>query len=204
MKKKGKSIDDKKMMLYDIMLESESFFILKELESVAQKKGLRSMLVKDLLQQLIDDNLVKTEKVGAQNIFWVLKTEESSVLLNQFQRLKKEKIECEQNFRREQEEYDNLLRNLKYTEVDFKKKLEEVKGIQNELNLKSKEVDILKKTDVREIEKLKDQNLFAQESIRRWNNNIYVVRQWVQNRTNHSGEIVDRLLGVKDIFDNWN
>lgn len=46
MKKKGKSNEDKKLILYDIMLESESFFILKELEALAPKKGIRSIFVK--------------------------------------------------------------------------------------------------------------------------------------------------------------
>lgn len=48
MKKKGKSNDEKKFILYDIMLESESFFILKELESLAPKKGIRSIFVKGI------------------------------------------------------------------------------------------------------------------------------------------------------------
>ncbi|SPJ12983.1 meiotic nuclear division protein 1, putative [Plasmodium sp. DRC-Itaito] len=204
MKKKGKSNDEKKFILYDIMLESESFFILKELESLAPKKGIRSIFVKDLLQQLVDDDKVKSEKVGLQNVFWVLKTEESSVLQNKYQELMEQKREYEEIIKKEKEEYDKLINSLKYSEEELQKQVGDVKVLLNVLEKKKMELQDLKKTDIKEIEKMKIQNKCAVESILRWNNNIYIVKQWIQNRTDKPGDIVDRLLGVKDIFQNWN
>ncbi|CDO67079.1 meiotic nuclear division protein 1, putative [Plasmodium reichenowi] len=204
MKKKGKSNDEKKFILYDIMLESESFFILKELESLAPKKGIRSIFVKDLLQQLVDDDKVKSEKVGLQNVFWVLKTEESSILQNKYQELMEQKRDYEEIIKKEKQEYDKLMHSLKYSEEELQKQVGDVKVLLNVLEKKKMELQDLKKTDIKQIEKMKIQNKCAVESILRWNNNIFIVKQWIQNRTDKPGDIVDRLLGVKDIFHNWN
>ncbi|KNC37459.1 hypothetical protein PFLG_02661 [Plasmodium falciparum RAJ116] len=188
MKKKGKSNDEKKFILYDIMLESESFFILKELESLAPKKGIRSIFVKDLLQQLVDDDKVKSEKVGLQNVFWVLKTEESSILQNKYQELMEQKRDYEEIIKKEKEEYDKLMHSLKYSEEELQKQVGDVKVLLNVLEKKKMELQDLKKTDIKQIEKMKIQN--------KWNNNIFIVKQWIQNRTDKPGDIVDRLLGV--------
>ncbi|SCM08014.1 meiotic nuclear division protein 1, putative [Plasmodium chabaudi chabaudi] len=204
MKKKGKSNEDKKLILYDIMLESESFFILKELEALAPKKGIRSIFVKDLVQQLIDDNKIKSEKVGAQNVFWILKTEESSILQNKYQELKDKQEEYEEMAKVEKEIYAKLENSLSLKNDELKDLLTEVKNVLDSIEIKKTELDKLKKTDIRQIEKMKIQSNFATESIERWNNNIFLLKQWIQDRTKNSGDIVDRLLGIKDIFDNWN
>ncbi|CAD2100667.1 meiotic nuclear division protein 1, putative [Plasmodium vinckei brucechwatti] len=204
MKKKGKSNEDKKLILYDIMLESESFFILKELEALAPKKGIRSIFVKDLVQQLIDDNKIKSEKVGAQNVFWILKTEESSILQNKYQELKDKKEEYDEMATVEKEIYAKLENSLSLKNDELKDILKEVKKVLDSIEIKKSELDKLKKTDIRQIEKMKIQSNFATESIERWNNNIFLLKQWIQDRTKNSGDIVDRLLGIKDIFDNWN
>ncbi|CAD2111669.1 meiotic nuclear division protein 1, putative [Plasmodium vinckei petteri] len=204
MKKKGKSNEDKKLILYDIMLESESFFILKELEALAPKKGIRSIFVKDLVQQLIDDNKIKSEKVGAQNVFWILKTEESSILQNKYQELKDKKEEYDEMATVEKEIYAKLENSLSLKNDELKDILKEVKKVLDNIEIKKSELDKLKKTDIRQIEKMKIQSNFATESIERWNNNIFLLKQWIQDRTKNSGDVVDRLLGIKDIFDNWN
>ncbi|EUD71485.1 hypothetical protein YYG_03542 [Plasmodium vinckei petteri] len=196
MKKKGKSNEDKKLILYDIMLESESFFILKELEALAPKKGIRSIFVKDLVQQLIDDNKIKSEKVGAQNVFWILKTEESSILQNKYQELKDKKEEYDEMATVEKEIYAKLENSLSLKNDELKDILKEVKKVLDNIEIKKSELDKLKKTDIRQIEKMKIQSNFATESIERWNNNIFLLKQWIQDRTKNSGDVVDRLLGM--------
>ncbi|SBS86470.1 meiotic nuclear division protein 1, putative [Plasmodium ovale curtisi] len=196
MKKKGKSNEEKKFILYDIMLESESFFILKELETLAPKRGIRSIFVKDLLQQLVDDNKVKSEKVGAQNVFWVLKTEESSSLQNKYQEMQVKKTEYAELTRREKDEYEELVKSLNISEDELRTKVDEAKALVDKLEQKKNELQKLKKTDIKEIERMQEQNEFAIESIERWNNNISILRQWIQDRIDKPWNIVDRLMGV--------
>ncbi|SBS88496.1 meiotic nuclear division protein 1, putative [Plasmodium malariae] len=121
----------------------------------------------DLLQQLVDDNKVKSEKVGSQNVFWVLKTEESSNLQNKHQELIEKKGEYEDIIKKEKEGYEELVNALKISDDELRSKLKEVKKLTDQLDHKKKELENLKKTDIKEIEKMKAQNKCAVESIQR-------------------------------------
>ena len=45
--------------------------MLKELEKIAPKeKGIVAQSVKDVVQSLVDDNLVETDKIGTSVYFW--------------------------------------------------------------------------------------------------------------------------------------
>ncbi|XP_028519506.1 meiotic nuclear division protein 1 homolog [Exaiptasia diaphana] len=70
-KKKGLSFEEKRHRLQQLFFEKKDFFQLKELEKIAPKeKGITSMSVKEVLQSLVDDNLVDTEKIGTSVYFW--------------------------------------------------------------------------------------------------------------------------------------
>ncbi|CAJ0860654.1 5383_t:CDS:2 [Entrophospora sp. SA101] len=69
--KKGMSAAEKRKRLEELFHETKDFYQLKELEKIAPKiKGIVSQSVKDVLQSLIDDNLVATDKIGTSNYFW--------------------------------------------------------------------------------------------------------------------------------------
>ncbi|KAF6000933.1 Meiotic nuclear division protein 1 [Cyanidiococcus yangmingshanensis] len=75
-KRKGLSFDEKRSRLLELFSESSDFYTLKELEKVAPKaKGIISQSVKDVLQSLVDDDLVNTDKCGVQTIYWCLPSE---------------------------------------------------------------------------------------------------------------------------------
>ena len=70
-KKRGLSQEEKRQKMMEIFYETKSFFQLKELEKIAPKeKGITSMSVKDVLQSLVDDNMVDSERIGTSNYFW--------------------------------------------------------------------------------------------------------------------------------------
>ena len=71
MSKKGLSFEEKRQKLLSWFLESKCFFPLKEVEKLASKsKGLQPMMIKQLLQSLVDDDLVFCEKIGFSNFYW--------------------------------------------------------------------------------------------------------------------------------------
>ena len=90
-KKRGVSAEEKRQRMLDLFYEKKDFFLLKELEKIAPKeKGGRSCLkklqstpilsisssgivsqsVKDVVQSLVDDDLVDTDKIGTSVYFW--------------------------------------------------------------------------------------------------------------------------------------
>lgn len=70
-KRKGVSLDEKRARMLQLFYEKREFFTLKELEKIAPKeKGIVAQSVKDVLQNLIDDGLVRTDKIGTSIYFW--------------------------------------------------------------------------------------------------------------------------------------
>jgi Fe2+ or Zn2+ uptake regulation protein len=70
-KRKGVSHDEKRMRMLQIFYEKKEFFTLKEIEKIAPKeKGIVVQSVKDVLQTLADDGLVRSEKIGTSTYFW--------------------------------------------------------------------------------------------------------------------------------------
>ncbi|KAG8234120.1 hypothetical protein J437_LFUL007486 [Ladona fulva] len=70
-KRKGLSAEEKRKKMLEIFHESLDFYQLKELEKIAPKeKGIISQSVKDVIQSLVDDGLVDTDKIGTSTYYW--------------------------------------------------------------------------------------------------------------------------------------
>ena len=79
MGKKGLSLEEKRKKMLEILYETKDFFLLKELEKIAPKqKGIIAQSVKDVLQSLVDDNLVDTDKIGTSVYFWAFPSKASA------------------------------------------------------------------------------------------------------------------------------
>lgn len=70
-KKRGLSLEDKRKGMMEIFYEKKDFFQLKELEKIAPKeKGIVQGSVKDVVQSLVDDGMIDTDKIGTSVYFW--------------------------------------------------------------------------------------------------------------------------------------
>ena len=70
-KKRGLSIDEKRQRMLQLFHEKKEFLLLKEVERLAFKeKGIVSQSVKDVLQSLVDDDMVNSDKIGSSVYFW--------------------------------------------------------------------------------------------------------------------------------------
>ncbi|KAM7052247.1 meiotic nuclear division protein 1 homolog isoform 2-T2 [Acridotheres tristis] len=70
-KKKGLNFEEKRARMMEIFFETKDVFQLKDLEKIAPKeKGITSMSVKEILQSLVDDGMVDTDRIGTSNYFW--------------------------------------------------------------------------------------------------------------------------------------
>ena len=70
-KRRGLSAEEKRERMLELFHEKKDFFLLKEVEKIAFKeKGIVSQSVKDVLQSLVDDDLINSEKIGTSVYFW--------------------------------------------------------------------------------------------------------------------------------------
>lgn len=78
-KKRGLSLEDKRKGMMEIFYESKDFFQLKELEKIAPKeKGIVQGSVKDVVQSLVDDGMIDTDKIGTSVYFWAFPSKASN------------------------------------------------------------------------------------------------------------------------------
>lgn len=64
-KKRGLSAEEKREKILEVFHETRDVFQLKDIEKLASKKGVVTQAVKDVLQSLVDDDLVCSDKIGA-------------------------------------------------------------------------------------------------------------------------------------------
>lgn len=86
-------MEEKKNRILNFLQSEYSFYSLKELEKLIPKKcaGVSSMLVKDLVQQMIDeDGLICVEKCGNINIYWCFKNQIIQKVHDNCERLKEQ------------------------------------------------------------------------------------------------------------------
>lgn len=73
-KKFGLSLEDKNKKLLDWFEKKHDVHSIKEVEVKASKEtGISSMQIKDILQNLIDENLINSEKCGTLKLYWSFK-----------------------------------------------------------------------------------------------------------------------------------
>ncbi|XP_078678334.1 meiotic nuclear division protein 1 homolog isoform X2 [Branchiostoma floridae x Branchiostoma belcheri] len=126
-KRKGISLEEKRQRMLSVFYDRKEFFQLKELEKIGSKeKGINAMVIKDVIQGLVDDGLVDTERIGTSNYFWAFpskavhtrkrKIDELEKQLEETQRKRKatdQSISKAQVGREDSESREKILQELK-------------------------------------------------------------------------------------------
>lgn len=200
-KKKGLSVEEKRTRMMDFFYEKKDFFQLKELEKLCQKeKGITSMSVKEILQGLVDDGMVDTDKIGTCVYFWAFpskagqnrkrKLEELSRHLEESQRKRKtaEQLIAKAKVGRESsEQRDQMLATVNKLQSDKKKLLEEL--------------DRHKDCDPEVMEQMKEDTVVAREAANRWTDNVFAVKTWVKNKLAVEEAVIDKQFDIPETFD---
>ncbi|XP_070406237.1 meiotic nuclear division protein 1 homolog isoform X2 [Nothobranchius furzeri] len=96
-KKKGLSLEEKRTRMMEIFFESKDVFQLKDIEKIAPKsKGITPMTVKEVLQSLVDDNMVDTERVGTSNYYWAFPSKALNARKHKLEELNKQISDAKQ------------------------------------------------------------------------------------------------------------
>lgn len=181
-KKKGLSHDEKRRRLLDIFYSKKDFFLLKELEKIAPKeKGIVLQSVKDVLQSLVDDDLVDTDKIGTSVYFWAFPSKATAARKRKLddldgkigqakkRRLEAEgKIEAAQEGREDCEERRQALNKLIELKAEKEELLAALKQIQD--------------SDPELIQRLKKEVKMGVEGANRWTDNIFSLHCWVRKK----------------------
>lgn len=181
-KRKGVSAEEKRTRMLDIFYEKKDVFQLKELEKIAPKeKGIVTQSVKDVVQSLVDDGLVDTEKIGTSIYFWAFPSKAANnrkrrlnELNNKVDEARKkakkleEQVAGAQSGREDSDERNEILKELAENKIILK-------------DLKSK-IEKFKDCDPEVLEQVRKQTVTYKEAANRWTDNIFAIKSWCKNK----------------------
>ncbi|XP_064508346.1 meiotic nuclear division protein 1 homolog isoform X5 [Pseudopipra pipra] len=175
-KKKGLSFEEKRARMMEIFFETKDVFQLKDIEKIAPKeKGITSMSVKEILQSLVDDGMVDTDRIGTSNYFWAF----PSKALHARKR-KLEELES-------QAERAALMEEL----AALRQKKEQLKA----------EIDKYRECDPDVVEEMRQTNKVAKEAANRWTDNIFSIKSWAKRKFGFEESRIDKGFGIPEDLD---
>ncbi|KZC10059.1 PREDICTED: meiotic nuclear division protein 1 homolog [Dufourea novaeangliae] len=200
-KRKGVSLDEKRARMLQIFYEKKEFFTLKELEKIAPKeKGIVVQSVKDVLQALVDDGLVRSEKIGTSVYFWTFPGENITAIEQRISEASKKIVEADFKLQK--------LKEICTKEKIGKEDTEERQSVLHEVEeLKAKE-DQLKKqiakfidADPEEIAKLEEKAQVYKDVTNVWTDNIFAIQSWCKNKFDISEANLNKQFNIPDNLD---
>ncbi|KPI99826.1 PREDICTED: meiotic nuclear division protein 1 homolog [Papilio xuthus] len=200
-KKRGLSADEKRTRMLEIFHQSKDFFQLKELEKIAPKeKGITMQSVKEVIQSLVDDHLVDSEKIGTSIYFWSFPSKAKNAKKRKLNDVQNELNECVKKLKKTEdsitsesvgrvvnEEREKILATLEQvtkTEVELKKELQKYRDCDPEY------IAAL----TAEIEELKS-------ATNRWTENIYILKSYIKNTFQMENEVIEQNFNIPQDLD---
>lgn len=197
---KGTSLDEKKSKLLEEMLRRGEIYSNKTIESLSKPTGISSMIIKNVLQALVNEDLVDSEKIGASTYYWCFASKRSQTARTELARLQKA-LEEQTNFiekttsrieelrtgREETEERSSLIKE----KLDLQVKLEEQRGVFRDLL----------KNDPDVAQKLRDYTEIAKQEANLWTDNIFCLQKYMLTKLHMDKKTVTTMLGTSGNFD---
>lgn len=195
------STDEKLAKIINFLKSSNEFYSIKELEKKLSKEcGISPMILPDLLKKLLDDNLIKSEKCGASNVYWCFgyqshhfyscETEKAILAIASFEEENKKK----------REHLKKILSNTKRTP-----ERDELLDKYNALKEKVAEINEHKKQrqdySYDEFKRLQNEIEEMKVAANKKTDNIFVLQGFVTNKFGISKREFNGNFGISDEFD---
>jgi hypothetical protein len=185
----------KQQKILDYFRQSMSVFTLKELEKSLQSvASINQMQVKDYLQALQDENLIRVEKIGSGNWYWCFMSDAKKMKENRIDKLKAEErklrdliadTDCaigEETEKREEDE-EMLDGNGLGSGMDRKALLEEHEILSKEAETLDRELACYCENDPTEVMRKVEETRILKDSSNRWTDNIESLEAFIMTMT---------------------
>ncbi|XP_069711832.1 meiotic nuclear division protein 1 homolog isoform X2 [Phaenicophaeus curvirostris] len=200
-KKKGLSFEEKRARMMEIFFETKDVFQLKDIEKIAPKeKGITSMSVKEILQSLVDDGMVDTDRIGTSNYFWAFP---SKALHSRKRKL----AELESQFAENSQKKEALQKSIEKSKVGRENTaeraalMEELSAFRQKKEQLKAEIEKYKECDPGVVEEMRQTNKIAKEAANRWTDNIFSIKSWAKRKFGFEESRIDKSFGIPEDFD---
>lgn len=175
------SIDDKKQLLLKIFKNNSTFFTFREIESYATKNRVSIVKLKDILNELLIDNLIQHEKIGTQDFYWAT----PSQMYTSKKTLKEKLLKEEENINNEIISIENKINDGYKERKDSEKRKKYFEKL-NEILIQTKEYETIITGFIKFDPERKDELILNAKKLNDlyefWSDNIFCISQWlIQN-----------------------
>ncbi|BDA42760.1 Meiotic nuclear division protein 1 homolog [Coccomyxa sp. Obi] len=180
-KKRGLSIDEKKLKVLEIFHESKDVFVLKDLEKLAPKRGVIAQSVKEVVQALVDDDLVHQDRIGASNFFWSFPSEAAVKLKNDVQQKTQQLASQEKEMTSLEHKIQESRRGKEDSEARVES-LAQMQQLEIELRLVQDQLTQYAESVPQKVEAMKNGVDVAKSAANRWLDNTWALQTWCKKR----------------------
>ncbi|KAI8927380.1 meiotic nuclear division protein 1 [Entophlyctis helioformis] len=175
------SLEEKRKRMVDLFHETRDFMQLRELEKIAPKqKGIIEKSVKEVLDGLVADGLVQTEKIGTSNYYWAYPGSAAHQIRARLDKAKRDLAELQEKEVQVAAAIDEATAARQDTE-ERRRLLGEFDAAQASMDKLKAEVAKFKDRDP-VVLRAKEQGIkVAVSAVNRWTDNIYTLQSYCRN-----------------------
>lgn len=200
-KRRGLTIDEKRQRMLQLFHERRDFFQMKELERLgAREKGVISQSVKDVVQSLVDDTLVDTDKIGTCVYFWALPSRAVAARRSRIDQLRSQLEQREKQLLDRRRQLQETSQGREPT-AERKQLMSQLTERREQLKLVEKQLEQLGDCDPDTVKRLKEQSETARAAVDRWTDNVFNVRSWCCSKLGRESAVIDKHFGIAEDFD---
>ncbi|CZS97911.1 probable MND1 Mnd1/Hop2 complex promote meiotic chromosome pairing and DSB repair [Rhynchosporium agropyri] len=190
----------KQQKILDFFQQSMNVFTLKELEkTLASVASIHAMQVKEFLQSMQDENVIRVEKIGSGNWYWCFTSDAKKTKENMLNKLKAEEStltmaiadaekQIEEEMAKREDEDDNLLEG---NGMDRKTLVETHEALEKEMAILDKELAAYSDNDPVEIQRKVEETKRARDSAIRWTDDIESLESYIGTLTTDRAQMVE-------------
>ena len=187
--------------MMEIFFETKDVFQLKDIEKIASKdKGITSMSVKEVLQSLVDDGMVDTDRIGTSNYFWAFPSKALHARKRKLEELQTQFAETSQK-------KEILQKGMEKSKIGRENTAEraalmkELAALQQKKEQLKAEIEKYKEYDPDVVEEMRQTSKVAKEAANRWTDNIFAIKSWAKRKFGFEESRIDKSFGIPEDFD---
>ncbi|KAK3507748.1 hypothetical protein QTP70_035009 [Hemibagrus guttatus] len=182
-------------------LRTKDVFQLKDIEKIAPKtKGITPMSVKEVLQSLVDDNMVDSERVGTSNYFWAFPSKALHARKRKLEDLEK----LHEDGKQRHAALQQAVKKAKEGRQDTEERAalhKELKSLREQRDALRAELEKYKECDPEVVEEMRKENVTAKEAVSRWTDNVFAIKSWAKRKFSMDDNQLDKAFEIPEDFD---
>lgn len=187
--------------MMELFYERKDFFQLKELEKLGPKeKGVISQAVKDVVQSLVDDAMIDTEKIGTSVYFWAFPSKAISTRKRKTDELESRLKDTNKRLKTSQAKLDDAKVGREEGE-DRQEVLEQLAQLESTKDQLTKEIQKYHDSDPEVLNEKKESIQVAHDAANRWTDNIFAVKSWCKNKFFIEEATLNKQFGIPEELD---